>query len=400
MPVKVVIPTMGLTMDEGTIHEWLKGSGDRVEKGEPLFLLETDKAIVEVPSPASGVLERPLLEMGRTAPVGTVVAHIQVDGEMPSVNTQEPPIVATSPESLPTEQLGRAPQLLTRSEKVTTPSVPISPAARRLAVERGVDVTSIRGTGPQGRIVARDITNYNAAEPMPGRGESLTSDTAPRARRATIQKVIQAWSSVPMVTLFADVEMDSAFKLFEELKGMWGRRDQLHLTWDALMIKVVGTALLSHPYMNASWKENSAEQHAKINVGFAIALPNALITPVIHSVPELSLREVASEVSRLSEAARHDRLRLSDLQNGTFSISNLGAYDVTSFTPIINPPEAAILGIGRIGKVARESSGGVIFTRHVELALTFDHRIVDGAPAALFLRDVKHILEAPYQLLV
>ncbi len=397
MPKEVVIPVMGLTMEAGTIVEWLKTQGDVVEKDEPLFLLQTDKAIVEVPCPASGVLSNILLPSDQMAAVGTVAAMIALPDEPYPVTSSVAASSDPVPEPAAPGQSVTSTELAAGRESVGHGRS--SPAARRLARERGIDLAQVRGTGPQGRILTKDVETAAAApsrhprksHEVPGQGVS---------RRPTAEKMVQAWQAAPMVTLFGAVTMDAAYQLYVQVKSTWQEDQGIDLKWDAVMIKAVALALRRHGALNAKWVDENIVLASDVNVGFAVQADTGLLTPVVHAADGLTLIEVAREVGRLIEGARAGRLRATDLTGETFTITNLGGYGVSAFTPIINLPCAAILGIGAISHRVQMRDERPVAVREIQLSLTFDHRVVDGAPAAEFLRTVTHLLEEPYRLLV
>jgi pyruvate dehydrogenase E2 component (dihydrolipoamide acetyltransferase) len=399
VPTEVVIPAMGLTMEEGSIVEWLKNPGDSVTKGEPLFTVQTDKAVLDVPSPASGVLAEVRVPPGQAVPVGMVVAVIgsgmsNASELGPGSGTEAVATLDSGTRAEPAPASRDADPLLLSPPRGPDPTrrVRSSPAARRLARERGVDINTVTGTGPGGRVVAGDIPQRAAQ--VPTIGVPLT-----RTRQATAAKMVEAWGSVPMVTLFMPVGMRAAVELYTELKAAWKQEADVDLRWDAVMIRAVALALRQHPVMNARWTGTAVELFPAINVRFAVATSDGLTAPVVRAADGQSLLAIARDVARLAAAVKSGRLAQADHVDGTFTVTNLGGYGVTRFTPIVNTPEAGILGVGAITERLQLVGGQATTVPQLELSLTFDHRVVDGAPAADFLGTVRALLEAPYRLL-
>ncbi|MCL6647562.1 MAG: 2-oxo acid dehydrogenase subunit E2 [Chloroflexi bacterium] len=451
MGTLVTMPVLGLTMESGTIVEWLKAEGELVTKDEPLFTVETDKAVVEAPAPASGILRAIFVPAGGSAPVRAPIAEIVAPEE---VSAQPADPAPASPEAAS----GAAPPLPAAGAPVVTPaSDPTAPAAERAppavspaapsrrfasprarlrAREHGVDLATVVGSGQGGRILERDVlaaaaqlapratplAQRVAAErgiPLSGVAGSgpagqvrradvetlsaLAGDLVPlsRQRRATAERMAASARAVARVTLFAEVMFEEAARLRAQLAAEFARRGIPGLPWDALIVRAVALALREHPALNASWVEGAGIRHsAAINVGVAVALaPEGLVVPVVHAADHLPLRETARELLALVERARSGRLTIADLSGGTFTVSNLGARRILAFTPIVNPPETAILGVGQIAPRPAVREGQLVICPTGILSLSFDHRVVDGEPAAAFLERVVELLERPYALL-
>ncbi|HEY3107650.1 MAG TPA: dihydrolipoamide acetyltransferase family protein, partial [Chloroflexota bacterium] len=287
-----------------------------------------------------------------------------------------------------------------------------SPAARRLAGELGVELTGLRGSGPGGRIIERDV-QAAAATPAPAvaAGPAAPALAQPPAvgartlplqgmRRTIAERMLQSQNSNATVTVTLEVDMEDATRLRQQLVGEWEQREGVRITFTDLIVKAAARALVEHPRLNATLRGDQIIEQAEVHVGIAVALDDGLIVPVLRNAERKSLLEIGRETRSLGERARAGRLAIPDVTGGTFTITNLGTYGVDAFTPIINPPEAAILGVGKIASrpVARDDR--VVIRPMMWLSLTFDHRIVDGAPAAIFLRRVQEILEKPYLLFV
>ncbi|GIW07388.1 MAG: dihydrolipoamide acetyltransferase component of pyruvate dehydrogenase complex [Dehalococcoidia bacterium] len=420
--MQVIMPVLGLTMEEGTVSAWLKAEGEPVVKDEPLLLVETDKATVEVPAPASGVLTRILVPPGRPVAVRTPIAEIAAEEDR-----------TTAPSALPPEQAA-PPAATSRPAAPPTERRFVSPRARRVAREQGVDLAHIAGSGFQGRIVERDVlgalparrvtatplAERIAAErgiPLEGitgsgprgrvtREDVLAAAGGPviplsRVRKLTAERMAASARTAPHVTLFLDADLEEAARFRAQLAPEFARLGVPKLPWDAILAKAAALALAEHPALNARWVEGEGiRRHSAVHVGVATALePEGLVVPVLRDAGTRTLRELAADLLALIERARAGRLGPDDLAGGTFTITNLGGQRIDAFTPIINPPEAAILGIGRIAEKPAVRAGQLVIRTQATLALSFDHRVVDGAPAAAFLARLAELLERPYALL-
>jgi pyruvate dehydrogenase E2 component (dihydrolipoamide acetyltransferase) len=383
---EVKLPRLGQGMESGTIVKWLKNEGDQVEKGEPLYELDTDKVTQEVEAEASGVLLKIAISEGEV-PVGRTIAVIGKQGEeVPVISAEEPepekPVEAPAPQ----QENGRP-----EEPAVVQPTggrVKASPLARRIAREQGIDLASVRGTGPEGRIVAEDVERAEAAPARVPTGEverrELTSTRKTIARRLT-----EAWQ-IPVFQLQATADMSRVTGLVDRL-----REGGTKATVTDVLTKVCATALLRHREVNAQWTDDAILLFPTANVGIAVATPQGLIVPVIRSVERLSLAEIAAARSDLVTRAREGKLQRADLEEGTFTISNLGMYRVEKFTAVLNPPQAAIVAVGAIAERAVPAGAEIAVRPMMTLTATFDHRAVDGAPAAEFLQSVKELLEEP-----
>jgi pyruvate dehydrogenase E2 component (dihydrolipoamide acetyltransferase) len=366
LPIEVVMPALGMAQETGKLVRWFKGEGDVVTKGEPLMEIETDKATVEVEAPASGILAGLTAAGDDDIAVGHPIAMILAAGEsMPdaprtssaSVKPASPVAAAASP-TAPVQAIGSG-----------RPSA--SPKARRLAEERGVDLSRVVGSGPGGAILEEDILQA-AARP------ATASATEPTLWRAMAENVTRSWKEAPHFFVFREVDAGS---MVEERRGA-----REAVTYTDLLLRCVAQALARHPRMNCLAPE--------VNIGLAVAVPDGLIVPVIHGVDRMPVEEIAARRKEMVERVRAGRLRAADLSGGTFTVSNLGMYDVDLFTAILTEGQAGILAVGRIADrvVAREGSAVVRPT--LLLSLSCDHRMVDGARAAEFIQTLVGLLEA------
>jgi len=374
---KVFMPRLSLTMKDGTVIQWYKREGETVTKGEPLVEVLSEKVTYDVEAPASGILRKILVPDGMDAPVNAVLALITAPGEELS---DEELLVETIPQPTIEKHITPTP---TKPEKLEK-HVPASPAAKRLAREHGIDLSQVVGTGPGGRIVEVDVQRFieQTAGLLP-----KVKETIPLVgvKKTSAERVAQSFRTAPHCTLMMEVDMAKAVK-FKEDSGF---------SYTAILIKAVAKALKEHPMLNSKLEENAIKIFEDINIGVAVATEKGLVVPVVRNTDEKSLTEISSTLRKLLEKAREGKLDREDVTGGTFTITNLGMYDVFCFTPIINPPEAAILGVGKIFDKPVIGEGQVKTEPAMILSLSFDHRIVDGAPAAQFLRKIKHYLESP-----
>lgn len=361
MPVELKMPQLSTIEEEALILRWLKKEGDKVEEGEPLVEVETSKAVVTLEAPATGILKRIHFREGEKVTIGAVIALILLPGEeMPEV--------------------------------VTEVKVKASPAAKKLAAEMGIDLSQIKGTGPEGRIVVEDVKR--ALEPQRAEITGLEAEKA--IRIAIAEKLSIAWQTIPRVTLFAKADASAIVSLRKILNREAEKFNRVPVTFNDILVKIVALQLRHHPYMNARFSANKvAEQINQINIGVAVHTPRGLLVPVIKNADAKNIWEIAQESRKLEEAARNGTISPADLEGGTFTITNLGMYGVEFFTPIINLPECAILGIGVIQETPVVVNGQVFPRLTLPLSLVFDHRVVDGAPAAEFLRDLIEAIEVP-----
>jgi pyruvate dehydrogenase E2 component (dihydrolipoamide acetyltransferase) len=411
MANEVKLPRLGQGMESGTIVKWLKSEGDRVEKGEPLYELDTDKVTQEVEAEAAGVLLRIAVAEGEV-PVGQTIAVIGEEGEEVSLDPSSGNGAAArevaedaeeegSPGTAREEERERGREAVetTESQPVTTRDggrVKASPLARRIARERGIDLASLSGTGPEGRIVAEDVeragaTAAPAAAPAPVAAGDVEERALTSIRKTIARRLIEAWQ-IPVFQLLASADMTRASALVARL-----REDEQgpKATITDLLTKVCATALMRHREVNAQWTDDAILLFPTANVGIAAATPQGLVVPVIRGAERLRLAEIATARADLVARARDGKLQREDLEEGTFTISNLGMYRVEQFTAVLNPPQAAIVAVGAIEDRAVPVDGELVIRPMMTLSATFDHRAVDGAPAAGFLQTVKELLEEP-----
>ena len=415
MASEVILPRLGQGMEAGTIVRWLVAEGDQVKKGQPLFELDTDKVTQEVEAEASGVLLKIVVPEGEV-PVGTAIAYVGEAGESVPEGTGTQPVEEAAPREqvpVPTESApAAAPEPATVAAAGNGGRVKASPLARRIARERGIDLASLAGTGPEGRIVAEDVERAavapgpEKAAPAAAQGEvervELTS-----LRRTIARRLTEAWT-VPAFQISMSADMTKT----QELRALLLERypDERPTVTDVLT-KVCAIALMRHRDVNATFAEDAIELHPAANVGLAVATDRGLVVPVIAGADSRTVAEIAAARADLVGRARDAKLTAGDLESGTFTISNLGMYGVEQFIAVLNPPQAAILAVGAIEErpVARpasppcaggfacgaSSSAQIVARPMMTMTLTCDHRTIDGAVAADFLRTVKDFLEEP-----
>jgi pyruvate dehydrogenase E2 component (dihydrolipoamide acetyltransferase) len=390
---QVTLPRLGQGMESGTIVRWLKSEGDQVEKGEPLYELDTEKVTQEVEAEASGVLLKILVREGEVA-VGKTVAIIGEPGEeVPEVEVEAAAPAEAAPAEERPEPVEAAPEPAPAAASTNGGRIKASPLARRIARERGIDLAALSGTGPEGRIVAEDVERAAVSPPKAASAPSgkverveLTSLSKTVARRMT-----EAWSA-PAFQISMSAEMTRA----QELRALLVERypDERPTVTDVLT-KVCALALMRHREVNALYAGDAIELHPSANVGIAVATERGLVVPVIPGCEARTVAEIAAARADIVARAREGKLQVADVEGGTFTISNLGMYGVEQFTAVLNPPQAAILAVGAIEDRAVARDGEVAVRPMLTLTLTCDHRTIDGATAADFLRTVKEFLEEP-----
>ncbi len=420
MPYQFTLPQLSAETEEGIVVAWFKREGAEVQEGERLLEVQLAKVSYDIPAPISGRLYRILAPREGVIRQGQILALILEPGEAMPIEEEKP--VAKVTEAAPSPQ----------------PFVLAWPAARRLARDHGIDLSQVQGSDPEGRVTERDVLNFIAARQQPREvrasplarrlaqehGLDLTqvrgsgadgriteadvrAGIAARAttigvkiepltpmRKTIARRMAESLQTMAQVTLVSEADVTDLVTLRETLK------QQFDLAYTDLIVKAVALALTEHPYLNARLVGEEIHLLPDINIGVAVSVEAGLIVPVVRNVSRKSLREIAMETKALAERAREGKLVEKEMTEGTFTVTNLGIYGIDAFTPIINPPEAAILGVGRIIEKATKKSkrGGVLWRQMTTLSLTFDHRVVDGAPAAVFLQAVRAGLENPTHL--
>jgi len=389
------MPALEMAQETGKVVSWRKKEGETVTKGEPLLDVETDKAVVEIEAPADGILTSVKVEPGTEVPVGQTIAWIVRPGEAPPV--EQAPAETGRRMSTP---VAAAPSAAAASPQAISGAPRMSPKARRLAKEHGIDVDTLRGSGAAGEIQASDVeaaiaATKTAGEPAPG-GEVEPLGTI---GRLMAERTTQSWTTVPHFFVVRDVEATALIATRDKLLPEIESKRHVRLTHSDLLVAVVGHVLSKHPRVNASWAGGAIRLHKQVNVGLAMAVQDGVVAAVIPDANTAELGTIAVQRHELTERARANRLRPADLANATFTISNLGMYNVDAFNAIITPPQAAILAVARIADRVVAVAGQPSVRPMMTLTLSSDHRVVDGARAAAFLNDLAEALGNPEECL-
>ena len=418
MASRVVMPKLSDTMEEGRIIRWLKHEGDPVETGQTLAEVETDKATVEMESYTNGVIRKLVAAEGDVVKVGLLIAIVGAPDEdiaslLPGPGAPveaSTPALAASP-APPAARVSRRDESEAVDVSTSGRSLRASPLALRMAAEAGVDVNSIRGTGPQGRIIKRDVeaARAHATAPaearesaVPARKRVIAYRTGAEAgpdftdvelnsiRRTIAKRLVQSKGPVPHFYLTIDVAMDRVWEAYQALRG-----EKSSITINDIVVKATALALGHHSELNASFGGDHVRRHARVHIGLAVAIDDGLITPVVRDADLKSLEEISEESRVLAERARARKLQPDEYTGATFSISNLGMMGIEEFSAIINPPEAAILAVGAVREVPVVVDGTLSIGRRMKLTLSVDHRVADGAMGARFLQTLQKYLEHP-----
>jgi pyruvate dehydrogenase E2 component (dihydrolipoyllysine-residue acetyltransferase) len=435
MATQVVMPKLSPTMEEGQLSRWLKKEGDKVSMGEPLAEIDTDKATMEMQALSSGVLRKILVAEGESAPLGQPIAVIGEPDEdisellkagpakqaAPAVEeAAEPPESDAAPAPAQTEAPAK-PEVATDGKKDGTPAsggrMLVSPIAARMAAEAGVNLSSLQGSGPGGRIVKRDIeaamseqkaaattTKTPTLRLMPSGKAEKGATYGPSAyrdeplsemRRTIAKRLVTSLGPVPHFFLTTEIEMDRAADMRQQINTLY---PDSKVSINDIIVKIAAVALIQHPQVNASFQDKTVRFYEHADIGVAVATENGLITPVIRAAELKSLVDIAAEVRELAGRARARKLKPEEYMGATFSISNLGMFGIDEFTAVINPPEAAILAVGAMAPKAVVREGEIEIRQMMRVTMSCDHRVVDGAVGAQFLQTFKQILENPLYL--
>jgi pyruvate dehydrogenase E2 component (dihydrolipoamide acetyltransferase) len=389
MPVKITMPRLTDTEPKGLIAKWLKKEGDNVRAGDPVLEVETAKVTEEVDSPASGRLYRIL------APEGTEVSVSEVVGIISKPEESEEEIA----EFMENERISSCATIGSIEEesmeiRSRKKRVKASPAAKILAREHGVDLASIQGTGIEGIITKRDVSKKIEQSTLSA-VEAEIAEVIPLTgiRKKAAEQVTKSYANAPQLTITTEIDVTRSHKTYQEFKPKFKEEKNLKLSFLHLVIKATALALKDHTILNSIFVNGEIRVFKDINMAVAVATERGLIVPVIHRADSKTLSEIASSMEILSRKARSNKLSIEDVRGGTFTISNLGAYGVSTFTPILNPPQSAILGIGQLADKAVVVGRKIMVRKLLPISLTFDHRVVDGVPAAQLLQKLKEILE-------
>ena len=392
MAISVVMPALEMAQENGKLLAWRKKEGERVQKGEPLLEIETDKAVVEVESPGDGLLAGVTAQVGAVIPVGETIAWLVAPGEKPPANVASAAPAARS--SSGSERTSATAAHVAEPAALSS-APPISPKARRIAKELGVDIARIRGTGPGGVISTEDVQWFADSKQTAAAAAPATSEALSQVARLMAERTAQSWTSVPHFFLVRDVDagalVDAQKKLDTEISKTQGTR----VTLTDLLIALVGQTLAKHPQMNSSWTGEGIRRNPEINISVAIAVKDGVVGAVVRKADTLKIAEISAKRKDLSERARAGRLRPADISGGTFTLSNLGMYKVDAFSAIITMAQAAVLAIGAVGDRVVAVNGQPKVRPMMTMTLSSDHRVVDGARAAAFLGELADAIGQP-----
>lgn len=446
MATQVIMPKLSPTMEEGQLSRWLKKEGDKVSMGEPLAEIDTDKATMEMQALANGVLRKIIIKEGESAPLGQLIAVIgepdedisamlqgvatpaqpaQAEAKPQEASAAATPTAAPSPATQPTaEPSSKAPAPAAAGGNGSSPApkvesserLIVSPLAARMAAEAGVDLRSLTGSGPGGRIVKRDIeaamSKGQAPAAAPATGavvkfparQTGTTEASPfvdepisEIRRIIAKRLVTSLGPIPHFFLTTEIEMDRAAEMRRNINEL---DPELKLSINDIIIKVAAAALIAHPQVNASFQDKAVRYYERADIGVAVAIEDGLITPVVRSADQKSLTQIAQEVRDLAERARKRKLKPEEYTGASFSVSNLGMFGIDEFTAVINPPEGAILAVGAMTAKPVVREGEIVVRQIMRVTMSCDHRVIDGATGAKFLQSFKKILENPLYLVV
>jgi len=414
---EIIMPKVGDAMTEGKVVRWYKQAGDKVAKGEPVLEIETDKVNLDLEAEADGTLGDVRAKEGQMVPVGETLAQILAPGEKASEKPAESRRATDKKDSIKhttgeyQEAIEQKGPRRDKSQAVPAQNViaiPVSggqrrrssPLARRMARDLGVPLESLQGSGPQGRIIAKDVENAKGVAPanLPASRSKLESKSIPLSamRRTIAKRLAESTGPIPHFYLTVDYDVTQLVSMRQQLADIEASKVSLN----DFIIRAVALALRHHPNVNASWGEDAIEQHGEVHVGVAVATPEGLITPVIRNADEKSVSDIAKEVRVLADKAKNRKLLPAEYQGSTFTISNLGAWGIEEFTAIINPPNSAIVAIGAAESRPVVVNGQIVVRDRMKVTMSCDHRVIDGALGADFLKTLRQYIEQPLRLMI
>lgn len=398
MAFSVVMPALEMAQETGKLLAWRKQEGDRVSKGEPLLEIETDKAVVEVEAPADGILAGIKATVGADIPVGQTIAWIVAPGEAPPEESASTAPAARAGAHAKAESLHAAATPAIAAPNAPAASAKISPKARRLAKEFGVDIATVRGSGPGGEILASDV-QASASTPAAPKKSAGSFEVPTSLGRIMAERTTQSWTTVPHFFVTRDIEATALNEYRERIVAEIERSHQVRVSHTDLLVALAARVLPKHPRLNASWSTEGIRLHDHVNMGVAIAVNDGVAAAVIPNAHTASLAEITVQRRDVAERARAGKLRPADIADATFTISNLGMYQVDQFSAIITPPQAAVLAVGRIADRVIAVRGQPAVRPMITLTISCDHRVADGARAGLFLRDLAEAIREPSTIL-
>ena len=391
MNVPIVMPQLGLTMTEGAVSEWLKKPGERVRKNEALFSVSTDKVEMEVESMAEGTLREIIVSPGETVPVGTVLAHLDTDADDMEIAEGEQALNEISPEAAPLQSsIPQAEAPARDSARAPDKSIgqrPVSPRAKRLAAELGIDLGRLRGSGDNGQVVEEDVRRATSPD-----RQSLKPNT--RRRQLIAERLTRSIQTIPAFSVSSEANAESLLALRADLQPKVGGNG-IKLTITDLLLTIFASVLKISPDITSAWENNASSPQSSIDIGLAVATGEGIVAPIIRNVDELSLQDLLAERHGLVEKGRQGKLALSELEGGVSTLSNLGMYRVDQFQAIISPGQSSILAVGSIRNRPWVDGTALSVKPTMILNLTVDHRVADGAAAATFLNKLVELIEDP-----
>ena len=403
MAKKVIMPKLGLTMEEGVINKWLVKEGDRVSRGDVLFEVATDKVNMEVESPAEGVVLKILYPEGATVPITETVAYIGKEGETIPEEEKKPEEKVETKEEVRVEQEEKKEEV---PPSLEVERIRVSPLARRLAEEHGIDLSRIQGSGPGGRIVKEDVEKAIEEKEKKLVIEKVKTpiekERVPlsRMRKIIAQSLTESYQSTPHFFLHQEIYAEELVKMREKILPLVEKETGLRVSYTDILVKMVAKALEKFPLFRAHLVGEEIEISPEVNVGVAVALEEGLIVPVVKRANQKGISQITQEINTLAQKAKSNQLTPEEISGGVFTVSNLGMWGVDSFTAIINPPEAAILACGAIRKKPFFNGKELVPAYLWELNLSCDHRLIDGALAAQFMQFLKNLLEEPFTIII
>ena len=409
MAIEVKVPTLGESVTEATVGEWLKQPGDAVAVDEPICSLETDKVAVEVPSPVNGILSEHAVAVGDTVEVGALLAHVE-EGDAPAAKAKEEAPAATS---TPAPSPAPAPTV----SEAETADLTLSPAVRRAVLEAGLDPSTIKGTGKDGRLTKEDVlaaakakkdgapapsaaAEAPAAAPAAGGERRVERVKMTRLRQTIAKRLKGAQEEAALLTTFNDVDMTAVIEAREAYKELFAKKHGIKLGFMSFFAKASALALKDVPAVNAQIDGDEIVYHDYLDLSVAVSAPNGLVVPVVRNVDKMSFAEIELAIAGYGKKAKEGTLTMADMSGGTFTISNGGVFGSLMSTPIINPPQSAVLGLHRIEDRPVAVNGEVVIRPMMYLALSYDHRIIDGREAVTALKIIKEAIEDPMRMLI
>ncbi|MED4990666.1 MULTISPECIES: dihydrolipoamide acetyltransferase family protein [Parageobacillus] len=417
MAVEIFMPKLGMSMKEGTVVEWLKKKGDKVKKGESVVVISSDKIETDIEAPQDGVLLEILVEQDETVEVGKVIGYIGQEGEEAGDQSNE------APQETPQQAMQEVavsvgtiePKAILR--QTSRHMLRVSPAARKLAREAGIDLSNIKGSGPKGRITKADVEKaiqLKQASLQPVSEKQMIEETSQITteqkgvtvkpvtgmRKVIATRMFASLQQTAQLTIHMKVDVTELLELQKKLREELQDEPDIKLTITDFIARATVLALCAHKQMNSLYQNGNIHTYDSVHLGIAVALENGLVVPVIPYAEKLSLKEISKKIKELSVRAREGKLSSEEMKGSTFTITSLGAYGVEFFTPVLNPPEVGILGVGTVTDTPVFVGDAIQKRKILPLSLTFDHQVIDGAPASQFLTTIKNYLEKPYKMLL